>query len=291
MSMNASYAWVTLLTKPSYLDGVRTLWKSLRAVGSVHPLVVMTTANLDHSAVAALRADGCRLMEVQPVTPADHQVTRYAADRFAEVWTKLRVFELTQYERVAYLDADMVVLKNPDGLFDTSLQRGHAIAACPACTCNPNRIGTYPASWTPDTCAYSHPDVAAHYFNAGMLVLKPDVGTAVRLHERLAVERDLTRFAFAEQDLLNEHFAGRWTQLPYVFNALKTLPQAHPDMWHLDDVRILHYIQEKPWEVDMSALTETHPYAALYQKWWEARAAEPRRTDPAQARNGHTPQR
>ena len=36
----------------------------------------------------------------------------------AEIWGKLHVWSLTQYDRVVYMDADMIVLENSDELFE-----------------------------------------------------------------------------------------------------------------------------------------------------------------------------
>ena len=48
---------------------------------------------------------------------------------------------------------------------------------------------------------------------------------------------DLARYPFAEQDFLNEYYDGRWQPLPYVYNALKTLPQQHPTLWDASAVK------------------------------------------------------
>jgi lipopolysaccharide biosynthesis glycosyltransferase len=93
--------------------------------------------------------------------------------RFALNWTKLVVFSLTQYSRLAHLDADMLVLGNMDELLDNDallLHRGGekggegkgdededeiAFAAAHACTCNPRGFAHYPRDWTRETCAYT----------------------------------------------------------------------------------------------------------------------------------------
>jgi hypothetical protein len=37
-------------------------------------------------------------------------------------------------------------------------------------------------------------------------------------------------------------FKGRWTPVPYIYNALKTLRIIHPDLWRDEDVRNIHYM-------------------------------------------------
>lgn len=257
-------AWVTLLTQPSYLLGVRALGASLARVGSLHRLVVMVTANIDDDIRRVLEADGCLLREVDPIRPAGGLADSYANARFAEVWTKLAVWRLTDVERVVFLDADMLVTQNMDELFALELAEDQ-IAACHACRCNPNRIPSYPASWTPNHCAYT-PGVRGDYLNAGFLVLRPDAGVFADLMAELAAVADLSAYPFAEQDFLNEHFSGRWVPLPYVYNALKTLPFQHPALWDDAAVKNIHYIIDKPWQ---QPLDSADRYYALNKLWWD----------------------
>ncbi|MGI3785759.1 MAG: glycosyltransferase family 8 protein, partial [Janthinobacterium lividum] len=223
-------AWATLLTQPGYVPGVRALRASLARVASAYPLVVAVTAGVGAEDRAVLEADGCLLREVEPLRPPSGLRDSYANARFAEVWTKLGVWRLTEFERLVVLDADMLVTQDMDELFDLALDDDE-IAACHACRCNPNRIASYPASWTPAGCAYTYLasaepgtalDVVDPYFNGGILVLRPDLATFDALVRELAAVEDLSRYVFAEQDFLNEHFDGRWVALPYVYNALKT---------------------------------------------------------------------
>ena len=61
MSPNAAY--VTLLTKTSYLPGALVLDYSLRSVNSQYPLVVMATPTLPEDARALLKKKGIAIKE------------------------------------------------------------------------------------------------------------------------------------------------------------------------------------------------------------------------------------
>ncbi|GAA3549781.1 glycosyltransferase [Microlunatus spumicola] len=267
-------AWAALLTHPGYVVGVRALRASLERVGSPYPLVVAVTDGIGPDDRALLEADGCLLRDVEPLRPPSGLQDNYANARFAEVWTKLGVWRLTEFERLVVLDADMLVTRNMDELFDLALDDDE-IAACHACRCNPNRIASYPDSWTPGGCAYTYlagagpePEVEVPdpYFNGGILVIRPDLAIFDALLGELAAVEDLSRYVFAEQDFLNEHFRDRWVALPYVYNALKTLPFQHPALWDPAAVKNIHFIIDKPWE---SPLDPTSRYVELERQWWD----------------------
>jgi alpha-N-acetylglucosamine transferase len=272
-------AWVTLLTQPGYVVGVRTLRASLERSGTAYPLIVMVTDGIDGPSRQVLEKDGCTLVDVEPLRPTDSSEDSYANARFAEVWTKLSAWRLTDFEQVVFLDADMLVTQNMDELLSVDLPAG-TIAACHACRCNPNKIASYPASWTPENCAYSYygeveatrPAAVEDYLNGGLLVLRPDEEVFADLVRRLAAVTDLSRYPFAEQDFLNEYYYRRWQPLPYVYNALKTLAFQHPSMWDSAEVKNIHYIIDKPWQ---GALDPGDRYYEVHQLWWDIAADLP----------------
>ena len=101
-------------------------------------------------------------------------------------------------------------------------------------------------------------------------MLKPDNAVYEQLADRIAAIEDLKAYPFSEQDLLNEAFAGRWQPLPYIYNALKTLPFQHSRMWNAREVKNLHYILAKPWKRDLQQPeSERDRYYALDKLWWE----------------------
>ncbi|CAK9885269.1 MAG: hypothetical protein XXXJIFNMEKO3_01665 [Candidatus Erwinia impunctatus] len=267
-------AWTTLLTQPEYLIGVEALLTSLKKVQSRYPLVVLVTPSISEADRQQLISRGALLHEVTPLRPREGAEENYANARFAEVWSKLAVWQLTDYQRVVFLDADMLVINNMDELFDLALDEGQ-IAACHACRCNPERIASYPESWQPDNCFYSwctgiehteQTDKVDNYLNGGLLVLKPDQQVYDDMVAKLHSYDDLKKFIFAEQDFLNEYYHQRWKPLPYIYNALKTLPFQHPDMWSLGDVKNLHFIIDKPWE---KKPRPGERFYGLHNLWWD----------------------
>ncbi|RUP42787.1 nucleotide-diphospho-sugar transferase [Jimgerdemannia flammicorona] len=136
-------AWITLLTRTNYTVGVQVLARSLQNVQSQYPLVVLYTPDtIPESVVDLLRRSGCITRPTQYIVPEGK--IEYMWDYYPDTWTKLRVWELDEYDRVVLLDADMLVKDNMDELMTMTLQEGW-IAACHAC--NSMKVKQYPADW------------------------------------------------------------------------------------------------------------------------------------------------
>ena len=104
------YAYVTLATTESFLQGAKLLAYSLERVQSQYPLIILVTENLAHL------LDDEHMYKVVPYerfTPSKETTHRYVDTR-----NKLRAFELVQYKRVLVIDADIFVLKNIDWIFE-----------------------------------------------------------------------------------------------------------------------------------------------------------------------------
>lgn len=84
-------AYVTLLTKTSYLPGTLVLEQSLRSVGTKYPFIVMATSTLGADARGVLSRRGIEIIDVDALLPEPgvHKVAEHDA-RFADTWTKLR---------------------------------------------------------------------------------------------------------------------------------------------------------------------------------------------------------
>ena len=253
--------WATLVTDAQYLPGLVVLAHSLALHESLYPLVVMVTEQVDDATRVLMARLGCTIREV----PAWNVATgdQLAHSRVVHVYTKLRAFELVEYDRVVLVDTDMLVMRNMDELMELELAPD-TIAASPACTCNPNRIPTYPADWTPTACAYAaharplaltHTSPRTHHLlNSGLVVLRPSIVQMHAMGDFVEARHDhITQYRFPDQDLLADVYAGRYIPLPWYYNALKTLRRCHADMWQDDAIRNVHYILEY---VSCHALTQ-----------------------------------
>ena len=89
--MESRKAYVTLLTKNSYLPAALVLNESLKRVGSKHPLVIMSTPSLPPEGKEALARQGLQIVTVESLQPNPNDYALSDLDaRFADTWTKLR---------------------------------------------------------------------------------------------------------------------------------------------------------------------------------------------------------
>jgi inositol 3-alpha-galactosyltransferase len=295
-------AYITLLTRPSYLAGAILLAHSLHTHSPTTPLIVAYTPDtLPESSIQAFRDEAkysniiLHAVEHLRLPDAkDGTAHGMVAERFIDTWTKLRVFDVVDgWERLCWLDADMMIFSDPSPLVfnaanDAFLQGGDCmrVMAVHTCVCNLDHDSWAPASWTPANCAMAKlqrsADVAEVVgqsetlgnFNSGTFLWRPSAAIARFVHAAFekAGSETLRAMKFPDQDFLNLAFANRWAALSWRTNALKTWRYWHTNIWRDADVAVLHYIVDKPWAArvndDGSAGYlgkdgETH-------KWWWA---------------------
>ncbi|CAG8667810.1 2477_t:CDS:2 [Ambispora leptoticha] len=231
--------WITLITKENdYIIGAKVLAFSLLRVESKYPLMILHTKAVTKKTLDEFLQLRCQLRQVELLEPPKG-VTQELVNGYSETWTKLRAWELIEFERVVFLDADMLVVRNMDELLD-------------------DEELIKDENWVPESCVYtpktessSNPTIIhfEDYFNSGMLVLKPNDKIFACMLKKLYNHPNPDALIFPDQDFLNEFFNSHWVRLPYIYNALKTLRNCHSYMWHDDQVKNVHYILDKPWRI------------------------------------------
>lgn len=106
-------AYATLLYGDEFLLGVRVLGKSIRDTGATRDMVALVSDGVSPYAVQLLQADGWIVEHIDLLANPNHERPK----RFWGVYTKLKIFNMTNYKKVVYLDADTVVLRSIDDLF------------------------------------------------------------------------------------------------------------------------------------------------------------------------------
>ncbi|KAK6232906.1 hypothetical protein SCA6_002979 [Theobroma cacao] len=110
---SSTNAYVTLLYGDEFLLGVRVLGKSIRDTGSTKDMVVLVSDGVSDYAKRLLKAGGW-IVEKISLLANPNQVR---PKRFWGVYTKLKIFNMTNYKKVVYLDADTIVVKSIEDLF------------------------------------------------------------------------------------------------------------------------------------------------------------------------------
>jgi alpha-N-acetylglucosamine transferase len=89
-------------------------------------MVALVTASVTAPARAALVLAGLEVLDIDAIEPGDRMIAAPYQDRFRRNWTKLVVFGLVRWDRLVFLDADMLVRRNMDELFDVQVPVGRA---------------------------------------------------------------------------------------------------------------------------------------------------------------------
>ncbi|PUZ53895.1 hypothetical protein GQ55_5G087100 [Panicum hallii var. hallii] len=210
-------AYATVLhSADAYVCGAIALAQSIRQTGSTRDLVALVDAqNVGAEQRAALATAG---WQVRPAPRIRNP--RAARDAYNEWnYSKFRLWQLTDYDKVVFLDADLLVLRSMDFLFEEALELSATVNS-------------------------------GARFNSGVMVLEPCNCTFELL---MAGIHDIDSYNGGDQGYLNEVFPW-WHRLPRRANLLKyawdegdRAAQARVLGAEPAEVHAVHYLGIKPW--------------------------------------------
>lgn len=241
------FAYFTLISKEWFQGGV-ALVKSLRKV-SKYPIEVLMLDDISEENANQLRSLGAKCTYVDKIgcKISRPQKWHIIPEFYQNCFAKLHIWN-NDYQKVIYLDADMIVLKNIDHLFyleaDFAAVRGTATI-----------IDTVMKT--------SHSFITDESFNSGLLVITPDPF----VFEDLTIKKDIIHTEEGlDQGFLNEYFKSKWYRLPQIYNATRRLSLVLPDYWNeiFNDICVLHYTLEKPWHGEAVKGCEK-----IEKIWWD----------------------
>ena len=113
--------FMTMLASDDYLEGVLVLNESLKRVDSKYPLVVLMTKKLDSTTLDSLTRNKIKFIEYTEDIKLPDLTRERNSNQGVVHWNntfgKLKVFGMDTYEKIVYLDSDMMVVENIDFLF------------------------------------------------------------------------------------------------------------------------------------------------------------------------------
>jgi glycogenin glucosyltransferase len=232
-------AYITLLSTMSYLSGVIVLCESLRRVKAGYPLCVALSSNIPVCVDELLRQKGLHIIRLPPSIDIPEELKKKSG-HWGNTFDKLHLFSLTGFEKLVYLDSDMMVLTNIDELFD----RPHMSAVAAGRLVNPQ--------W--------------ERLNSGLMVIEPVPQLAEEIAATLGkalLELQLQgQESIGDQDLINAYYPEwpfsetlhldegynmfYWDLDSYVNQHGYYFPDAPGTQARL--VRVVHFVgPHKPW--------------------------------------------
>lgn len=152
-------AYVTLVTSDSYVSGALVLAHSLKETGTNHPIECLVTGNVSEESIGIMQKTFNRLHVVEKIDSGSLENLRLLGrPELGCTVSKIHLWTLEHLSKLVYLDADMLVLRNIDDLFERE------------------ELSASPDIGWPDC------------FNSGMFVCKPSKNTFAKLLEHLQTQ-------------------------------------------------------------------------------------------------------
>ncbi|XP_062084735.1 putative UDP-glucuronate:xylan alpha-glucuronosyltransferase 5 [Humulus lupulus] len=243
------YAYATVLhSSESYVCGAIALAQSIRRTKSTRDLVLLADKSISPNSQRGLRSAGWQIVHIDRIRSPFAKKGAYNEWNYS----KLRLWQLVQYDKIVFIDADLLVLNNLDFLF------------------------LYPQLSAAGNDRY--------LFNSGVMVIEPSNCLFKVLTEKTF---ELKSYNGGDQGFLNEVFTW-WHRLPRSINYLKIFRRSGSgDFSHEvgagEKIGAIHFLGLKPWlcyrDYDCNWDMPDHLiYASdsAHRRWWEVYDSMPK---------------
>ena len=143
-------------------------------------------------------------------------------DKLKRTYYTIDVFSYTQYDRIVFMDMDMIVIRDIENLFSVS----YDIAGC-------------------HTYSYRMDELTGG-INAGVFVLNQ--GVLNEMIYRALLKKIRKGSNMPEQKAMNRYFRDRLQYLDKTFNVEKRMLHTLKYKTIMDKAKVIHYVAKKPWE-------------------------------------------
>lgn len=240
------YSYITLLSDDSYVYGVILLNETLKRTNAQYPLMVLVTPNVTKPILNILNQLNLKYKIIAPLyNNKIIQFNRRSNPEMAKIWyyclSKFEIFNMTDYDKLLFLDADIMILKNLDHLFEYP----HMTSALD---------GEYFDLW-PD---WPH-------FNSGIMIVEPNKEEYKKIVD-FAINDAINQWTeptcIADQEILNMYYKDWVNKSELHLNKYYDIFAPYIQEEQIADVDencyFIHYVGRKPWRAFMKNPTECY---------------------------------
>ncbi|CAB4319692.1 unnamed protein product [Prunus armeniaca] len=246
-------AYATILHSAHvYVCGAIAAAQSIRMAGSTRDLVILVDETITEYHRGGLEAAGWKIHTIQRIRNPKAEPEAYNEWNYS----KFRLWQLTDYDKIIFIDADMLILRNIDFLFQM-----------------------------PEISATGND---ASLFNSGVMVVEPSNCTFQLLMDHV---NEIVSYNGGDQGYLNEIFTW-WHRIPKHMNFLKhfwegdepEIKQMKTSLFEADPpiLYVLHYLGNKPWlcfrDYDCNwnvDFMQEFASDVAHKRWWKVHDAMP----------------
>jgi lipopolysaccharide biosynthesis glycosyltransferase len=203
LSTQTRCSYITVLSTDRYIEGVLVLDYSLRQTQSKYPFLVLTTPNLSDRTYQILNQHGISYRPIAPIVL--HAEVQARQQHWQWTYAKLQIFNQVQFDKLVYLDADMLICQNIDELFT-----------------KPHLSAVNAGGMLPENSTWKQ-------LNSGLMVIEPAFSIYDDMMAKLAA---LYKPSGGDQDFLHAYYPD-WADRPelhldHTYNVFHT----HLDRYH-----------------------------------------------------------
>tara|TARA_B110000879_G_scaffold130500_1_gene171384 strand:- start:554 stop:1294 length:741 start_codon:yes stop_codon:yes gene_type:complete len=242
---------MSVLSTNDYLPGALVINKCLKLTKAQYPFTLLITPNISDSSISILKKNNIQIKKIDGVFLKNHKI-----DKWYFTFSKLNIFSQTQFEKIVYIDLDMVITENLDHLFN----KKHYSSV--------NSGGFIYKDWID--------------LNSGLIVFMP---SKELFNSLINMTKDGTYYS-SDQDILQKYYkdwsTNKELNLGYQYNMFVChIPQAiqklnfttihnmseiNAEPKQINNIKVFHYIHPKPWK----KVNILNKYIALWHEIYDS---------------------
>lgn len=179
--------YVCVLSTNSYVEGLLILNENLKMLNSKYSLFCLINETISKDVIKKIEENN---IEYKIVPKIMGEYIDANNPQWFHSFDKINIFNLVEYQKIIYLDLDLLILKNIDNLFSKK---------------SISMVSDHPFS---------------NDFNSGVMVVKPNKEDYWNMLKM--IDKNPKKYK-GDQDLINEYFNGKINLLPDSYNCKRAI--------------------------------------------------------------------